>query len=132
MEENIQDKLTQGATAADAEERQTLHKLKREYDLAYNHAFLRRLDYWCKQKGWSNRELANRSKISLSTIYNWKRKGNVPHVIAIAMLCDAFGILFSQLVDCDFTEEEKIVIQNYRDFEKKHNARMQLKNKGVR
>ena len=72
-----------------------------------------RIDELCANRGWSYYELSKESGISSNAIYKWKNKGNLPSLLNLQLICDAFGITLKQFfcgADNRLSEDEKTTI----------------------
>ena len=59
-----------------------------------------------KQRGWSDYKIAKESGLSPNTVSNIYKRGNVPSLATLEILCKAFGITMSQF----FAESDIIEI----------------------
>lgn len=63
---------------------------------------LDRITFYRAQKGWTEYQLAEESRLTQSTISSWYRKDMVPSISSLEKICSAFGITLSQF----FSTEE--------------------------
>ena len=59
-----------------------------------------------KQRGWSDYKIAKEAGLSPNTVSNIYKRGNVPSLATLELLCKAFGITMSQF----FAESDIIEI----------------------
>lgn len=80
-----------------------------------------KLGYYLSLSGMSQKELADRLKVSQSSITNWLKGNNSPDIDLIAEICNVFDIQITDLMDInknpspenkDLEEEKTITLYN--------------------
>lgn len=82
-------------------------------------------------RGWSEYELAKRADIPQTTISSWCRKNQLPSLVSLSKVCDAFGVTVSQFLSDDgltevLPEEEELLNLFRRLSEEKRKALLVL------
>lgn len=69
-------------------------------------------------RGWSEYELAKRADIPQSTVSSWSRKHQLPSLMSLSKICDAFGVTMSQFLSeeglTEVSVEEESLLINFR------------------
>lgn len=87
-----------------------------------------RIDELMKLYGWSDYRLSQEAGLSQSTIANMRRRGSIPSVVTIEIMCKAFGITLSQFFSAehgsdDINDEQAALLDRW--------ARLNEKQKGI-
>lgn len=76
------------------------------------------LGYYLSLKGISQKELAEKLRVSQSAVTNWIKGKNSPDIEIVAQICDILGISVIELFGTDgsdkYDKQEKRVIEKYR------------------
>ena len=76
------------------------------------------LGYYLSFTGISQKELAEKLKVSQSAVTNWIKGKNAPDIETVAQICDILGISVTELFGTDgnsqYSEKEKLLIRMYR------------------
>jgi len=79
----------------------------------------RNIGYYLSLKGMSQKDLAERLRVSQSAVTNWVKGKNAPDIEMVAQICDALGITVLELFGTDgsdqYTEHERRMIVQYRN-----------------
>lgn len=92
-------------------------------------SILKKIQYYKKEKGWSDYELAKRAGMSSNILHNWEIRKSVPSLNTLDALCDALGINIVSLFLDDteltaLTKEQREIINlwNTLSSEQKRNV----------
>lgn len=64
---------------------------------------MKRIDFFMKERGWSDYRLSVESGLSSSTIANLRRRNTIPSIPTLEAICSAFGITLSQFFNEDIS-----------------------------
>ena len=70
-----------------------------------NNHILKKIEYLCKQRGWTTYRLAKESKVTYSSITNMFSRNTQPTIYTLEKLCSGFGITMSDFFKTDETSE---------------------------
>ncbi len=88
-----------------------------------NNDVLQKIEFLCKQRGWTTYRLAKESGIAYSSITNMFSRNTQPTIYTLEKLCSGLGITISEFFETDeksegcsliVSEFETEIIQTYR------------------
>ena len=82
-----------------------------------NNDVLQKIEFLCKQRGWTTYRLAKESGIAYSSITNMFSRNTQPTIYTLEKLCSGLGITISEFFETDEKSEDCSLIVN--EFETK-------------